>query len=356
IAAGTDDGEAWGVFNNVNDRVKWDQSHYPPCQAGQTADCSTNLPALPTQASGGGFSYTIEHEAAHNLGLAHPHDGAYGVDRCPADDAVVERRGKWECYWTGLGWMFDSSAAPTTYAMSYRPYEVEDQDALQRGHAAEYLVAAQEALRARLVQEAAAGATAPSAAYRNDYARMVQWRAQAGTLFRRGDWLHAEYAARNAALAARGVPQTSANTIDPRLVEAGQVFYFNIHPQPTYAVAPVALKVRLTGPAQAAPGGKFSYVIRVTATGVRPMRGVVLEDTLDPNLSFVSASNGGTLNGNTVVWNLGSLGDGESFEVTLTVQARKTTLLSTQISNAAAASSQQVQPSASNTVQTVVKR
>jgi len=52
-------------------------------------------------------------------------------------------------------------------------------------------------------------------------------------LFRRGDYLHAEYAARNAALAARGVPQTRANTISPRLVQAGQVFYWKIDPQPT---------------------------------------------------------------------------------------------------------------------------
>ena len=53
--------------------------------------------------------------------------------------------------------MFDISAAPTTYAMSYRPYEVEDQDNLQRGHIAEYLLAAQDALRDRLKDQAAAG-------------------------------------------------------------------------------------------------------------------------------------------------------------------------------------------------------
>ena len=84
--------------------------------------------------------------------------------------------------------------------------------------------------------------------------------------------------------------------------------------------------------------------------------GVVLENTLDPNLSFVGASNGGTLNGNTVVWNLGNLGDGESFEVTLTVQVRRTALLGAQISATAAASSQLVDPSPSNTVQTMVRR
>ncbi|HET8595448.1 MAG TPA: CARDB domain-containing protein [Intrasporangium sp.] len=230
IAVGTNDGEAWGVMNNVNDRFKSSASHYPGVQPGDAPGSkrSVTSTSLPTQDSGGGFSYTIEHEAAHNLGLSHPHDGSYGVDRCPAGHPQA---GQWECYWNGLGWMYDISAAPTTYAMSYRPYEVEDQDNLQRGHTAEYLIGAQESLTRRLVEEATAGRTAPSAKWGSDFNRMKQWRSQAGELFRKGDYLHAEYAARNAALAARGVPQTAANTSDPRLLEAGQVFYFNVHPQ-----------------------------------------------------------------------------------------------------------------------------
>ena len=230
IAVGTADGEAWGVMNNVNDRFKSSDASYPGVQPGDEPGSKRSMTdaSLPTQDSGGGFSYTIEHEAAHNLGLSHPHDGSYGVDRCPEGHAQA---GEWECYWSGLGWMYDVSAAPTTYAMSYRPYEVEDQDNLQRGHVAEYLIGAQDALTERLAEEAAAGRTTPSASWEADFARMKQWRSQAGELFRDGDYLHAEYAARNAALAARGIPQTKANTSDPKLVEAGQVFYFNVHPQ-----------------------------------------------------------------------------------------------------------------------------
>jgi hypothetical protein len=229
IAVGTTDGEAWGVMNNVNDRFKWSQSHYPAVQPGDPPGSKRSITStsLPTQDSGGGFSYTIEHEAAHNLGLSHPHDGSYGVDKC----TTGPNAGKWECYWSGLGWMYDISAAPTTYAMSYRPYEVEDQDNLQRGHVAEYLIAAQDALRQRLVDEARAGRTTPSSQWTSDFNRMKQWRAQASTLFKAGDYLHAEYAARNAAIAARGIRQKSNNTSNPRLLEAGQVFYFNVHPQ-----------------------------------------------------------------------------------------------------------------------------
>ncbi|HEX8305649.1 MAG TPA: CARDB domain-containing protein [Jatrophihabitans sp.] len=232
IAFYTEDGEAWGVLNNVNDRIKAKLSHYPAVQPGDAPGSKRSLTdqALPTQDPGGGMSYTVEHEAAHNLGLSHPHDGSYGVDKCPAGDP---KAGQWECYWSGLGWMYDISAAPTTYAMSYRPYEVEDQDNLQRGHVAEYLIGAQAALTDRLSKEAKAGGSTPSAAWAADYDRMKQWRSQAGELFRKGDYLHAEYAARNASLAARGFPQTPANTSDPKLVEAGQVFYFNVHPQGT---------------------------------------------------------------------------------------------------------------------------
>jgi hypothetical protein len=224
------DGEAWGVFNNVNDRFKWSGSHYPAVQSGDPPGSKRSMTntALPTQDSGTGFSYTVEHEAAHNLGLSHPHDGSYGVDECPAGSPNA---GQWECYWSGLGYMYDISAAPTTYAMSYRPYEVEDQDNLQRGRVAEYLLAGQKALVDRLVVEARAGRTTPTAEWSSDYERMKQWRTQAAALFRSGDYLHAEYAARNAAIAARGLPQTAANTINPSLLEAGQVFYFNVHPQ-----------------------------------------------------------------------------------------------------------------------------
>jgi hypothetical protein len=230
IAVGTDDGEAWGVMNNVNDRFKWSEAHYPGVQPGDEPGSKRSMTdaSLPTQDSGGGFSYTIEHEAAHNLGLSHPHDGSFGVDRCPEGSP---RAGEWECYWSGLGWMYDISAAPTTYAMSYRPYEVEDQDNLQRGHVAEYLIAAQDALADRLLEQAAAGRTTPTAQWQSDFERMKQWRTQAGELFRDGDYLHAEYAARNAAIAARGIPQTPENTSAPKLVEAGQVFYFDVNPQ-----------------------------------------------------------------------------------------------------------------------------
>ncbi|MGY2703569.1 hypothetical protein [Nocardioides sp. HB32] len=232
IALAGADGNAWGVFNNVNDRFKACSANYPVYDPStdQDGDKVSLLPCTPTQETGTGFSYTIEHEAAHNLGLSHPHDGSYGVERCPEGDPNA---GKWACYWAGLGWVMDVSAAPTTYAMDYRPYEVEDQDQLQRGHVAEYLLAGQEALNRLLASESADGRTTPDAKFHRRYDRYRQFKAVAVSLFRRGDYLHAEYAARNAALAARGVPQTRSNTVSPKLVQAGQIYYWKVDPQST---------------------------------------------------------------------------------------------------------------------------
>lgn len=232
IALAGADGNAWGVFNNVNDRFKACSANYPVYDpsVNQDGDKVSLLPCSPTQETGTGFSYTIEHEAAHNLGLSHPHDGSYGVERCPEGDPNA---GKWQCYWAGLGWVMDVSAAPTTYAMDYRPYEVEDQDQLQRGHVAEYLLAGQEALNRLLASESAHGRTTPDQRFKHRYAHYKRFKRVAVRLFKRGDYLHAEYAARNAALAARGVPRTRANTVSPKLIQAGQVFYWKVDPQST---------------------------------------------------------------------------------------------------------------------------
>jgi len=276
VAFGTNDGEAWGVFNNVNDRFKSSKASYPGVQPGDAPGSKRSMTdvSLPTQDSGGGFSYTIEHEAAHNLGLSHPHDGSYGVSKCPAGQPNA---GKWECYWSGLGWMYDISAAPTTYAMSYRPYEVEDQDNLQRGHVAEYLIAAQDALRNRLSEEAAAGRTTPSSAWSADFSRMKQWRTQAGQLFRNGDYLHAEYAARNASLAARGFPQTSANTSNPKLVGAGQIWYYNVHPQSS-GVTPAKPNLKPTDLVASQPAPRQTVLtVTVANPGAAPATGVVVQ-------------------------------------------------------------------------------
>ncbi len=302
IALDDGHGESWGVFNNVNDRFKWCGANYPVYNpaVNQPGDKVSLAPCHPKQNTGTGFSYTIEHEAAHSLGLSHPHDGSYGVDKCPADSPNA---GKWMCYWSGLGWVMDISAAPTTYASAYRPYEVEDQDNLQRGHVAEYLLAGQTSLSTALIAESAANRTTPSDEFNRRYDAYKAWKAQAVTLLRGGDNLHAEYAARNAAIAAKGVVQTAANTTDPRLLGAGQVFYFNVHPQSTLGLAKRA----------------NLQVNDLTVTQTRPRVSVVTADVTNDSKKdatgvLVQVKDGSSVIGTPVV---GTIPAGESRTVTL---------------------------------------
>src|SRR3954453_7146135 len=70
IAMGTPNGEGWGNLNNVNDRVKSTLA----TDGGQTLPIAPGCNGVPPISGGSGFSYTIEHESSHFLGLTHPHD------------------------------------------------------------------------------------------------------------------------------------------------------------------------------------------------------------------------------------------------------------------------------------------
>ncbi|MFM9958584.1 MAG: hypothetical protein ACKVZJ_10945 [Phycisphaerales bacterium] len=69
----------------------------------------------------------------------------------------------------------------------------------------------------------------------------------------------------------------------------------------------------------AAAGRTISYGITVTNTGDAPAAMTMLEDALPAGTSFVSATDGGALQGSTVVWNLGTLAAKASKKVTLVV-------------------------------------
>lgn len=84
----------------------------------------------------------------------------------------------------------------------------------------------------------------------------------------------------------------------------------------TNVVQPV-LAIRKTGPADRKSGRPLGYEITVTNPGNSPVPAVVLEDPIPAGAAFQSASAGGVLQGNTVVWNLGTLTAGQSRTVTL---------------------------------------
>jgi hypothetical protein len=129
IAAGiatNRNGTPWGYLNSVNDVFK----------SGSADQDQTLRMAHPPTATGA-FSYTAIHEASHYLGLAHPHD-SIGATR-NADGSPR--------YYDGFTWMYNSTAAPTTYSHTELTYNILDQDNIARGHSAYYLKWTDEAIQ-----------------------------------------------------------------------------------------------------------------------------------------------------------------------------------------------------------------
>lgn len=79
------------------------------------------------------------------------------------------------------------------------------------------------------------------------------------------------------------------------------------------------LVLEKSGPASAAEASTFSYIIAYGNTGGATASNVILRETIPAGASFVSATNGGTLAGGVVSWNIGSLAPGASGSVSFTV-------------------------------------
>jgi uncharacterized repeat protein (TIGR01451 family) len=81
------------------------------------------------------------------------------------------------------------------------------------------------------------------------------------------------------------------------------------------------LSVTKTGPAFVAHNGTIEYQLDVTNLGPNTATSVTLVDSLPAGVSFVSASEGGTLSGTQVTWNLDDLTSGGTATRTLEVQS-----------------------------------
>lgn len=87
----------------------------------------------------------------------------------------------------------------------------------------------------------------------------------------------------------------------------------------TTAVRNCALVITKSAPERRYAGRPVEYGITIRNTGDGVAKNVVLEDTIPAGATFVSASSGGNLSGNKVVWNIGTLAPDASASVTLTV-------------------------------------
>jgi len=82
-----------------------------------------------------------------------------------------------------------------------------------------------------------------------------------------------------------------------------------------------ALTVSITdAPDPVAAGANLTYTIAYANNGTATATGVVLTDPIPANTTFVSATNGGTSNGSSVSWNLGTLAAGGSGSVQAVVR------------------------------------
>jgi uncharacterized repeat protein (TIGR01451 family) len=72
-------------------------------------------------------------------------------------------------------------------------------------------------------------------------------------------------------------------------------------------------------PDPALAGQRLTCTLTVANTGPADTSGVVIADTLDPNVTFISASNGGLHNSGIVTWNVGIIPMRQSITRTLLV-------------------------------------
>jgi len=84
------------------------------------------------------------------------------------------------------------------------------------------------------------------------------------------------------------------------------------------------LTVAKTGPARALAGGRVAYRITVTNTGGTDATGVVLRDQPPKAFALVAVPSGGRLQGTNVLWDIGTVGVGQSVTKTVRFTARRT--------------------------------
>ena len=97
-------------------------------------------------------------------------------------------------------------------------------------------------------------------------------------------------------------------------------------PEPTVEPRPTSGACNISGSAKSAshlevlPGEQFAYFVHLYNSGSEPCTGATITDTLDPRVTFVRCSDGCSVGGPTLAWNIGTLSAGQSITVPLVVQ------------------------------------
>jgi uncharacterized repeat protein (TIGR01451 family) len=117
---------------------------------------------------------------------------------------------------------------------------------------------------------------------------------------------------------------------------------------------PVLTIVKATSRTHVNAGQQYSYTITYGNSGTDTASGVVVQDTLPPGVTFISASAGGTENNGVVTWNLPDLPAGRANQLLLTVQAPSPAANGTVLSNDATVDSNETAPVAAPTFDVTV--
>jgi chitinase len=84
------------------------------------------------------------------------------------------------------------------------------------------------------------------------------------------------------------------------------------------------LTITKSGPSEVEPGEPITYTLVAANNGTAAATSLVITDALPSGATFVTASDGGSLMGNTVSWSVPSLDAGGEVTLTLTITAPET--------------------------------
>lgn len=91
----------------------------------------------------------------------------------------------------------------------------------------------------------------------------------------------------------------------------------------TRVISPPEITIKKTGPSGVFTGFTRAYTLTVTNTGAIALNDVVVTDTLPANMSYSSSTPSGTVTGNQIAWNLGTLKIGETKSIVVILGGNK---------------------------------
>jgi uncharacterized repeat protein (TIGR01451 family) len=134
----------------------------------------------------------------------------------------------------------------------------------------------------------------------------------------------------------RNVARVSSPTPDPDVADLRATW--------TTTTSAADLSLTKTAEGTVVLGDTIRYVLTLANGGPNPATGVVLVDSLPAGVTFVSATNGGTLNGTAVTWSKGTISNGGGGVDTIKV----VTTIATSVTNVARVSSDTADPDAAD--------